>query len=73
VDNEYRFLKRFGQRLAAHRLKSGLTQEKVAELAKLDRSYISLVETGRRNPSIGTLRRIAKMIGVSLAELFRPF
>lgn len=66
-------MKRFGQRLATYRLKSGLTQEKVAELAKLDRSYISLVETGRRNPSIGTLRRIAKVIGVSLADLFRQF
>jgi len=73
VSNEYTFLKKFGSRIAELRRKSGLTQEKLAELVGVDRSYIGYVERGQRNPSMGVVYRIAKVIGVSLAELFKPF
>ena len=73
MSNEYTFLKKFGSRIAELRRKSGLTQEKLAELVGVDRSYIGYVERGQRNPSMGVVYRIAKVIGVSLAELFKPF
>lgn len=40
------------------RLARGLSQEALADAAELDRTYISAVERGRRNMSIGTLDRI---------------
>ncbi|WP_131786584.1 helix-turn-helix domain-containing protein [Protofrankia symbiont of Coriaria ruscifolia] len=73
VSNEYRFLKKFGSRIAELRRKRALTQEKLAELVGVDRSYIGYVERGQRNPSVGVVHRIAKVVGVSLAELFKPF
>ena len=46
-----------------------LTQEKVAELAELHPNYISSVERGERNISICNIERIAKALGVTMAEL----
>jgi len=38
--------------------------------AKLDTAQYSRIENGKTDPSVGTLERIAKALGVSLAELF---
>jgi transcriptional regulator with XRE-family HTH domain len=47
----------------------GLTQEKLAERANLDPTYISGIERGLRNPGIKNVARIAKALGLSTAEL----
>lgn len=49
-----------------------VSQEKLAELADVDRTYISRLERMMENPSIGILDRIATTLGVSIAELFVP-
>ena len=41
-----------------------MTQESVAEIAELDRKHISMIETGRAEPRIGTLIRIAGALDV---------
>jgi transcriptional regulator with XRE-family HTH domain len=46
-----------------------LTQEKVAEAADLHPNYVSSVERGERNISICNIERIAKALGVPMAEL----
>lgn len=46
-----------------------LTQEKLAERAGLDATYISGIERGIRNPGIRNVARIAKALGLSTAEL----
>ncbi|WP_114815492.1 helix-turn-helix domain-containing protein [Paraburkholderia kururiensis] len=46
-----------------------LTQEKVAEAAELHPNYISSVERGERNISICNIDRIARALGVTMAEL----
>jgi transcriptional regulator with XRE-family HTH domain len=46
-----------------------LSQEKLAELADLDRTYISSVERGARNISMLSVVRIAKALKTSAAEL----
>lgn len=51
------------------RLHKKLTQENVAEGAGLHPNYISSVERGERNISIGNIERIACSLGVSMAEL----
>ncbi len=46
-----------------------LSQERLAELAGLHRTYISSVEQGRRNVSIGNIFKIAEALGVSMTEI----
>ena len=46
-----------------------LTQEKLAERAGLDPTYISGIERGLRNPGIKNVARLAKALGLTTAEL----
>lgn len=60
----------FGRRVRALRGKQGLSQEAFAFKCAIDRTYISGIERGRRNPSLKSIERIAKTLGVSLGKLF---
>lgn len=51
------------------RLEKQLTQEKVAEAAGLHTNYISSVERGERNISIGNIENIAIALDVSMCDL----
>lgn len=46
------------------RAKKGWTQGKLARVAEVDSSFISLIETGRRAPSLATLETFARALGV---------
>jgi transcriptional regulator with XRE-family HTH domain len=59
----------FGKRLREIRERVGVSQEKLAELAKLHRTYVSSVERGKRNISLVNIERLALALGVSLREL----
>lgn len=60
---------RFGKRLREVREGTGLSQEKLAELATLHRTYVSSVERGKRNISIENIERLALALGVSMRDL----
>jgi transcriptional regulator with XRE-family HTH domain len=62
-------LEKFGQRVRSLRAKAGISQEKLAELSDLHRTYISGVERGERNPSLTSISRIARALNVSLSEV----
>ena len=62
-------LARFGQKLRAIRQTQSISQEKLAELAGLHRTYVSSVERGERNISLLNIERLAKALGVEMAEL----
>jgi transcriptional regulator with XRE-family HTH domain len=62
-------LKRFGANVRAKREAKELSQEKLAEIADLDRTYISSVERGGRNISLLSSVRIAKALKTSVAAL----
>ena len=62
-------LLQFGERVRALRLKSRISQEKLAFLCKLDRTYIGGVERGERNLSLKNIDRIATALSVTLGEL----
>ncbi len=62
-------LKQFGRQLQRIRAQKGLTQEELAELSGFDRTYISLLERGKRNPSLVAISRIADALGVQISEL----
>lgn len=61
---------RVGKRIQELRKKQGYSQEKLALLADLDRTYINSVENGRRNISINSLAKIADALHYSLKEFF---
>ena len=60
---------RFGTRLREVREAAGLSQEKLADLAGLHRTYVSSVERGKRNISLENIERLAVALGVSMREL----
>ncbi|HTB79278.1 MAG TPA: helix-turn-helix transcriptional regulator [Opitutaceae bacterium] len=62
-------LKKFGANVRTKRDEKELSQEKLAELADLDRTYISSVERGARNISLLSTLRIAKALKMSVSEL----
>jgi transcriptional regulator with XRE-family HTH domain len=62
--------KRFGERIRALRQQKGISQEKLAELSNLHRTYVSSVELGERNVSLKNIQALADALGVSLQELF---
>ena len=58
-----------GQNVRRRREARELTQEKLAERADLDPTYISGIERGLRNPGIKNVARLAKALGLTTAEL----
>ena len=64
-----RILTAFGRNVARRRADRGFSQDKLAELEELDRTYLSGIERGVRNPGIKTVLKLCKALGVSLDEL----
>ena len=62
---------RFGCAVVRLRKERGISQEKFANLAEIDRHYMSDIENGRRNISLDIIEKIAKSLQLSISELFR--
>lgn len=59
----------FGKNLQSARIEKGFTQEELAEHADLDRTYISLLERGKRNPSLICLLTLCKALKINTSDL----
>lgn len=62
---------RFGDAVRARREELSLTQEDLAEKAKIHRTYLSDVERGTRNLSLINIERLAAALSLSISELFQ--
>lgn len=60
----------FGERIRVLRQNRGLSQERLAEMAGVHRTYLSSLERGERNVSLDNIYAIARALGVAPAELF---
>lgn len=60
----------FGAAVRRQREILRLSQEELAERAELDRTYMSGIERGSRNPSLKVLQRVADALGTDLDVLF---
>ena len=60
----------FGAAVRRHRELVRLTQEDLADRAGLDRTYVSGIERGARNPTLKILQRLADALGADLDVLF---
>lgn len=69
ISSDSAVLKRIGCRLKYYRLRKGLTQEELAEIAEFARSYYTEIETGKRNTSILNLHKLSLALDVSLKEI----
>ena len=69
MPRRHRSLTAFGLAVRRAREAKGFTQERLAERADLDSTYISGIERGVRNASLISLVRVAKGLGIPLAKL----
>lgn len=60
---------RLGQNVRRLRKELGISQEELAERAKVHRTYASDIERGTRNPSITVVDQFAKALGVAPGNL----
>ena len=67
--SEGRLQRRFGRVVRRRREAQGLSQEALAEAAGLHRTYVSLLERGRRNPSLEVICAVAKGMRTTMASL----
>ncbi|KKQ85181.1 MAG: Transcriptional regulator, XRE family [Candidatus Woesebacteria bacterium GW2011_GWB1_38_8] len=63
--------KKFGRKLAMLRTERKVTQEDLSWGMQVDRTYISLLERGLRNPTLKRLWQISKVLKVPLTELVK--
>lgn len=61
----------FAENLRKARLAEGLSQEDLAELANLHRTYVGSVERGERNVSIDNMERLAAAVGIPLPSMLQ--
>ncbi len=62
--------KKFGARIKKLRLERNLSQEALALMADLDRTYVPSIEKGERNVSIVVVEKLAKALGLKEKDLF---
>lgn len=62
--------KRVGMKIKKLRLEKGISQETLANLAGLDRTYIPSIEKGERNVSITVLEKLAKALDIHITDFF---
>ncbi|MFI3300438.1 MAG: helix-turn-helix transcriptional regulator [Candidatus Gastranaerophilales bacterium] len=60
-----------GLKIKEIRKNKKITQEQLAEAVDLDFGYISKLEVGRNFPTLGTLEKIATVLGVNICEFFQ--
>lgn len=60
---------KIGKRIAAIRRRENISQDYLAFIAAMDRTYLTRLEKGRANPSIRTLHKIARKLNVKIATL----
>lgn len=61
---------KFGLRLKELRKAKGLSQEKLANLAEIDRTYLPTIEKGQRNVSIEVIEKLAVALEINIKEFF---
>lgn len=61
---------KFGLKIKDLRKLRGLSQEKLANLAEIDRTYLPTIEKGERNVSIEVIEKLAKALEVKIKDLF---
>ena len=70
MENIMDIREKVGKRVKELRNKLGVSQEELADMVELDRTYITSVECGRRNISVVNIEKLATALNVTLKEFF---
>lgn len=60
----------FGALIRRLRYARGLSQEGLAQAARLERAYVGMIERGETNVSVRTALRLARALGITMSALF---
>ena len=63
--------KKLGKNMKQIRTRKGMTQGDIVRSLGLGRGYISNIENGKTNPTLETIAKLAKVLGVSVSELLK--
>jgi transcriptional regulator with XRE-family HTH domain len=63
----------FGQALKKIREQRGISQEKLADIMEMHRNTVALLERGQRNPSLETIKKLARALRVDPGKFFEKF
>ena len=69
IHADYPALIALGSAIRNARKERSVSQEALADLSGIDRSYMSSIERGKQNPGLVSIIRIAEGLGMSVAEL----
>ena len=62
---------KLGKNLKRIRTTKGVSQGEISRKLEVDKSFVSNIENGKTNPTLATIAKIAKAIGVSVGELMK--
>ena len=64
-----KILLQFGQRVRRERIKMGISQERLGELAKVHRTYIGMIERAEKNITLTSMEKISRALGIRMNDL----
>ncbi len=65
----HKILLEFGNKVREWRLKQGISQEELADLAGVHRTYIGMIERGEKNITLLSINKISKALKIKIADL----
>ena len=68
----YKICIKLGKKIRKIRKEKGISQEELADKAKIHRTYMGKIERGESNPPIYTIFKVSKALSVHVYELFKP-
>ena len=71
MTSEGNILIKFGNRVKELRKEKGLSQEELAHLAGLHRTYVGMIERAEKNITLNNIEKIANALDVNIYELFK--
>jgi len=66
-------LQSLGKRIKKMRGERSLSQEELAELAGVHRTYVGMIERGEKNVTVLSAQKISAALGISVSELFKGY
>ena len=71
IKNMQEISKKLGENIKKVRAKKKLSQGALARLLEVDKGYISNIESGKKNPTLATIQRLADALGVPVENLLK--
>lgn len=63
--------RKLGRNLKRIRTEKGISQGDIVRALKMDRAFVSNIENGKTNPTLATIAKLAKALGVPVGELMK--